>query len=52
MAKFRHAKALKKFAAIHASIYNHFNHERHLNRLDIIKQDRAAALADQRQLAD
>ena len=39
-------KTLQKFAAAHASIHNHFNHERHLNRRDICKQARTAALAE------
>ena len=51
MARFRDEKTLQKFAAVHASIHNHFNHERHLNRRDIFKQARAAALAEWRQLA-
>jgi putative transposase len=51
MAKFRDMKALQKFAAAHASIHNHFNLGRHLNRRDIFKQNRAAALAEWRQLA-
>ena len=51
MAKFRDAKTLQKFAAVHASIHNHFNQDRHLNRRDIFKQNRAAALAEWRQLA-
>ena len=51
MARFRDIKALQKFAASHASIRNHFNHDRHLNRRDIFKQDRATALAEWRQLA-
>ncbi len=51
MAKFRCAKSLQKFASIHASIHNHFNQERHLNRRDIFKQNRSAALAEWRQLA-
>ncbi len=51
MAKFRAVKTLKKFAAAHASIHNHFNNDRHLNRRDIFKQNRAAALAERRQLA-
>ena len=51
LAKFRDVKTLQKFAAVHASIHNHFNHDRHLNRRDIFKQDRAAALAEWRQLA-
>jgi putative transposase len=51
MAKFRDGKTLQKFAATHASIHNHFNLDRHLNRRDIFKQNRAAALAEWRQLA-
>ena len=51
LAKFRDVKTLQKFAAVHASIHNHFNHDRHLNRRGIFKQARAAALAEWRQLA-
>jgi putative transposase len=51
MAKFRDVKTLQKFAVTHASIHNHFNQGRHLNRRDIFKQNRAAALAEWRQLA-
>ena len=51
MARFRDIKTLQKFASIHASIHNHFNHQRHLNRRHIFKQDRTAALAEWRQLA-
>ena len=51
MAKFRGMKTLQKFAAAHASIHNHFNNDRHLNRRNIFKQNRAAALAEWRQLA-
>ena len=51
MAKFRDMKTLQKFAATHASIHNHFNLDRHLNRRDIFKKNRAAALAEWRQLA-
>ena len=45
MAKFRGIKTLQNFASVHASIHNHFNQDRHLNRRDIFKQNRAAALA-------
>ncbi len=45
-AKFRNVKTLQKFASVHASIHNHFNQDRHLNRRDIFKQNRAAALAE------
>ena len=51
MARFRDIKTLQKFSSVHASIHNHFNHQRHLNRRDIFKQARAAALAEWRQLA-
>ncbi len=51
MAKFRDIKTLQKFASVHASIHNHFNHDRHLNRRNIFKQNRAAALAEWCQLA-
>ena len=51
MAKFRDIKTPQKFASVHASIYNHFNQDRHLNRRDIFKQNRAAALAEWHQLA-
>ena len=45
MARFRDIKTLQKFAAAHVSIHNHFNQDRHLNRRDIFKQNRVAALA-------
>ena len=51
MAMFRDVKTLQKFAAAHASIHNHFNQGRHLNRRGIFKQNRAAALAEWHQLA-
>ena len=51
MAKFRDMKTLQKFGAAHASIHNHFNHDRHLNSRNNFKQTRAAALAEWRQLA-
>ena len=31
MARFRDIRTLQKFAAVHASIHNHFNQDRHLN---------------------
>jgi putative transposase len=51
MAKFRDEKTLQKFAVVDASIHNHFNQDRHLNRRDIFKQSRSTALAEWRQLA-
>ena len=47
--QFRDIKTLQKFTSVHASIHNHFNHQRHLNRRDIFKQGGAAALAEWRQ---
>ena len=46
MARFRDVKTLQKFASVHASIHNRFNHDRHLTRRDIFKQNRTVALAD------
>jgi putative transposase len=51
MWRFRDLKTLQKFASAHASIHNHFNHDRHLTRRDDFKQNRSAALAEWRQLA-
>jgi len=51
MARFRDIKSQQKFASAHASILNHFNQDRHLNRRDIFTQGRATALAEWRQLA-
>jgi len=51
MAKFRSAKSLQKFVSIRSSIHNHFTQDSHLNRRDIFKQNRSAALAEWRQLA-
>ena len=51
MSKFRDVKTLQKFASIHALIHNHFNLERHLTPRETFKQNRAAAMAEWRQLA-
>ncbi len=50
MAKFRDMKTLQKFTSVHASIHNHFNQDRHLNRRDTFKQNRSSALAEWREL--
>ena len=50
MAKFRDIRTLQNFASAHASIHNHFNLDRHLNRREVFKQKRSAALAEWRQL--
>ena len=50
MLRFRQMRSLQKFAAIHGSVHNHFNQERHLYSRDNFKLNRAAALAEWRQL--
>jgi len=51
MARFRDIKTLQEFASVQASLFNHFNTDRHLNRRDIFKQSRSAALAEWHELA-
>ena len=51
MAKFRSAKSLQKFVAVHASVHNHFNQERHLYSRHDFKLNHSAALDEWRQLA-
>ena len=51
MAKFRGIKTLQKFTAIHASIHNHFNQERHLYSRRNFKNNRSIALAEWRRIA-
>ena len=51
MARFRAITTLQTFTSVQASIHNHVNHPRHLNRRDIFKHGRAAALAEWRQRA-
>jgi len=51
MAKFRSPATLQKFAAIHASVHNHFNQERHLYNRQSFKLNRSTALDEWRQLA-
>ena len=50
MLRFRRMQSLQKFASVHASIFNHFNQERHLYSRHNFKANRAAALAEWRQL--
>ena len=46
MQRFRQMKSLQKFAAVHASLANHFNSERHLVDRQTFKLRRSAALAE------
>ncbi|WP_109311217.1 IS6 family transposase [Ruegeria sp. AU67] len=50
MQRFRRMRSLQKFAAVHSSVYNHFNQERSLTSRDTFKLTRAAALSEWRQL--
>lgn len=50
MLRFRRIRSLQKFAAVHASVSNHFNQERSLSSRDIFKLNRATALAEWRGL--
>lgn len=50
MQRFRSMRSLQKFAAVHASISNHFNQERSLYSRANFKLNRTAALAEWRQL--
>ena len=46
MQRFKTVAALQKFVSYHAQIYNHFNHERHLESRQTYKQKRSAALIE------
>jgi len=50
MQRFRSMRSLQKFAAVHASVSNHFNQERSLYSRANFKLNRAAALSEWRQL--
>ncbi|NOD97627.1 IS6 family transposase [Ruegeria sp. HKCCD6228] len=50
MQRFRRMRSLQKFAAVHSSVYNHFNQERSLASRDTFKLTRTAALAEWRGL--
>jgi putative transposase len=50
MQRFRSMGFLQKFAAVHASVHNHFNQERALYSRDNFKLNRNAALDEWRQL--
>mgnify|MGYP003879996105 FL=1 len=48
MERFRQMKTLQKFAAVHGTLHNHFNQERHLICRDLYRERRSAALAEWR----
>jgi len=51
MLRFRRMRSLQKFVAVHSSVHNHFNLERHLNDRNWFEENRENALAEWRQLA-
>jgi putative transposase len=50
MQRFRRMRSLQMFAAVHASVFNHFNSERSFYSRANFKKNRTAALAEWRQL--
>jgi putative transposase len=46
MLRFTRIRSLQKFVAVHASVHNHSNQERHLYSRDNFKLNRAAAFAE------
>ena len=50
MQKFRSGVTLQIFTSIQSQIYNHFNHQRHLQQRDTFKQQRSNSLAEWRGL--
>ena len=46
MLRFKRARSLQMFASAHASVSNHFNHERHLYSRDSFKRNRELALRE------
>jgi len=50
--RFRRMRPLQKFVAVHASVHNHFNAERHFYNRSNFKLNRAASLAERRSLTD
>ncbi len=50
MLRFRRLHSLQKFAAVHSSVCNYFNSDRSLSNRPVFKSNRAAALAERRQL--
>ena len=50
MLRFRQMRSLQKFASVHSSVHNHFNHQRNIERRTRFKDLRSAALVEWRQL--
>ena len=43
-------KTLQKFVAVHGTVHNHFNQERHLISRDLHRERRSADLAEWREV--
>jgi putative transposase len=50
MLRFRPMRSLQKFSAVHGSIHNHFNQERHLSSRPAFKERRTATLTAWRRI--
>ncbi len=50
MSRFRRMRSLQKYVAVHASVFNHFNHERSLSNRNQFKLNRTVALTEWRGL--
>jgi putative transposase len=50
MSRFRRMRSLQKFASMHSSVHNHFNHQRNIERRAGFKSLRDAALREWREL--
>jgi len=51
MSNFWNIGTLQKFTSVHDLVYNLFNHERHINSREILKQGRTAGSAEWRRRA-
>ena len=52
MLRFRRIGSLQKLASVHATLYNYFNGERHLNNRQTFKAFQSEALSEWHQFAD
>ncbi len=50
MLRFRQMRSLQEFVSVHASVHNHFNHQRNIERRTKFKDLRGVALVEWRQL--
>ena len=50
MLRFRQMRSLQKFASVHSSVHNHFNHQRNIEHRTRFKDLRSAALLEWREL--